>query len=117
MKQLLVAAACVAVFACSKGARAPACSASETNRCSCGGTAEGLQSCLPSGEAFGACVCSDACANGADCVPTPALIGMDMDQAGTALTTANLRLPDPADLDGGFTVVQQVDDPPVQVLA
>jgi hypothetical protein len=120
MKQLVIvfcAVACASSLACSKGARTSACSAAETNRCSCGGTAEGLQSCLPSGEAFGACVCSDACANGADCVATPSLLGMDMDQVGAAAAAAQLKLPDPAALDGGFTVVQEVADPPVHVLA
>jgi Fibronectin type III domain len=119
MKQLLIVAACLSFVACSgKGSgSSAACSAAQTNRCSCGGTTEGLQTCLPSGQAFAACVCSDACTGGADCVATPSLIGMDMDQTGDAVKAANLKLPDSADLDGGFTTIEQVADPPVHVLA
>jgi Fibronectin type III domain len=120
MKQTLTLTLCSLVFAaCSRGASqtaVAACAVNQSNRCSCGGTTEGLQVCLPSLVAYGACVCSDACADGGDCVATPALAGFDMDQAGDALTAVNLQLPDSADLDGGFTFVEQVNDPPVQVL-
>ena len=120
MKQLLFAAAAALLFAaCSRGAsQAPvaACAVNQSNRCSCGGTTEGLQVCLPTRVAFGACVCSDACADGGDCVAAPALTGMDMDQAGDALAAVSLQLPDSADLDGGFTFVEEVADPPVHVL-
>src|SRR3954467_4433165 len=116
MNELLLAAVLSFSFvASSKGAAGPACSANQANRCSCGGTTEGLQVCLPSGQAFGACVCSDACANGADCVATPNVLGLDMDQTGDAITDAGLALPDPVTLDGGFTLVQQVNNPPVEV--
>jgi hypothetical protein len=102
--------------ACPKGARVPACAAGETNRCSCASGGEGLQACLPSGEAFGACVCSSACANGAACVSMPGLVSKDLDSAGALLDQAGLLLPDPVD-PKGFITVQQVADPPVQVLA
>src|SRR5450432_3245317 len=105
MKQLIIViAAALSFAACSRGAsQSPvaACAANQANRCSCGGTTEGLQVCLQSRVAYGACVCSDACADGGDCVATPALTGFDMDQAGDALTAVNLQLPDSADLDGG----------------
>jgi hypothetical protein len=118
MKRILFVAACLSFVACSKGASsqaAAACAVNQTNRCSCGGTTEGLQICLPSRIAYGACACSDACANGADCVAVPDLTGMDMDQVGDIVTDAGLALPDSADLDGGFTFVEMVADPPVQV--
>jgi hypothetical protein len=116
MKHVVLAAVCaLALAGCVKGPGGPACSAGETNRCSCAGGGEGLQECLPSREAFTACVCSDACAGGAACVSVPALIGMDMDQAGAAVDAKGLRLPDPVDAKG-FVTVQQLADPPVQVL-
>ena len=102
--------------ACPKGARVPACAASETNRCSCATGGEGLQACLPSGEAFGACVCSSACANGAACVSMPSLVGKDLDSAGALLDQAQLLLPDPVD-PKGFITEQEISDPPVQILA
>jgi hypothetical protein len=117
MKHLLIVALCVAAFACAKGANGPACAANQANRCSCGGTTEGFQVCLPSGQAFGACDCTSVCANDPNCVPVPSVLGMDMDQTGAAVTGAGLKLPDPATLDGGFTVLLQVNDPPVEVLA
>lgn len=116
MKRLVVAAvSALALAGCVKGVAGPACSSGETNRCSCAGGGEGLQQCLSSREAFGACVCSDACAGGAACVAVPALTGMDMDQAGAAVDAKGLRLPDPVDAKG-FITVQQIADPPVQVL-
>jgi mono/diheme cytochrome c family protein len=117
MKHLLIAATCVVAFACAKGANAPACVANQLNRCSCGGNSLGQQACLPSGQAYGACDCTSACANDPTCVGVPPLLGFDMDQTGAALSDAGLKLPDPATLDGGFTVVQQFNDPPVEVLA
>src|SRR5215813_9130123 len=116
MKGTVAAAFAALVFAgCAKGTQSPACAQGETNRCSCAGGGEGLQQCLPSGERFGACVCADVCAGGAACVPVPALIGKDMDQAGAAVDAAGLLLPDPVD-PKGFITVQQIADPPVQVL-
>src|SRR5215468_1556243 len=116
MKGTVAAAFAALVFAgCAKGTQAPACAQGETNRCSCAGGGEGLQQCLPSGAKFGACVCAEACANGAACVPVPALIGMDLDQTGAAVDAAGLLLPDPVD-PKGFITVQQIADPPVQVL-
>src|SRR4051812_33551766 len=121
MKHLLLATVLSLAFACGQGPTGPVCSANQVNRCSCGGVSEGLQVCLPSGQAFGACVCKDACANGADCVAAPSLVGMDMDQTGATLTSAGLTLPDPVVLDGGFTLVLpdagEVNDPPVTVLS
>ncbi|HEX4382236.1 MAG TPA: fibronectin type III domain-containing protein, partial [Myxococcales bacterium] len=118
MKRILFVAACLSFVACSKGASsqaAAACAVNQTNRCSCGGSTEGLQICLPSQIAYGECVCSDACSNGGDCVAVPDLTGMDMDQVGDIVTDAGLALPDSADLDGGFTFIEVVADPPVQV--
>src|SRR5712691_2821860 len=105
----------LALLACPK-VRTQVCAAGETNRCSCANGGEGLQACLPSGDAFAACVCSDACANGAACVPMPALVGRDLDAAGALVDQAHLLLPDPVD-PNGFITVQQIADPPVQVLA
>ncbi len=115
MRRLLLAGFCaLALCACAKG-RTPACSTGDTNRCSCAGGGEGLQQCLPSGDAFGACVCSDACAGGAACVAVPALVGKDMDETGAAVAAAGLLLPDPVD-PKGFITVEQIADPPVHVL-
>src|SRR5215831_10779063 len=114
MKRLLLITALV--VACPKTSPAPACQAGDTNRCSCEGGGEGLQQCLPSGAQFGACACSDACANGAACVLTPNVVGQDMDGTGLLLDEAGLQLPDPVD-ETQFITVQQVNDPPVLVLA
>lgn len=114
-RAVLAAVSALALAGCVKGQGGPACSAGETNRCSCAGGGEGLQQCLPSREAFSACVCSEVCANGAACVAVPALVGMDMDQAGALVDAAGLRLPDPVD-PKGFITVQLIADPPVQVL-
>src|SRR5438477_8925891 len=104
------------LLACTTKARSPACNAGETNRCSCANGAEGLQACLASGDQFSACVCSDACANGAACVQMPALVGKDLDEAGALVDQAHLLLPDPVD-PKGYITVQQIADPPVHVLA
>jgi len=116
MRAVLLALTALALAGCPKTAAGPACGPGESNRCSCAGGGEGLQQCLPSGQSFGACVCSDVCANGASCAAVPNLLGMDMDQAGAAVDGAGLRLPDPVDAKG-FITVQQIADPPVQVLA
>ncbi len=117
MKRIALAIVCACAFAaCVEGAATPvACKAGETNRCSCAGGSEGVQQCLASGDAFGACVCPQPCPDGTACVPIPALIGMDIDQAGAAVEGAGLRLPDPVDAKG-FITVQQVANPAVQVL-
>src|SRR5438045_9113768 len=110
-------ALCIALgLACTKGSKTPACTAGETNRCSCANGGEGLQAWLPSGDAFAACVCSDACANGAACVSMPDLIGKDLDAAGALVDQAHLLLPDPVD-PKGYITVQQIADPPVHILA
>ena len=59
MRRIVLVAALAFSLACPKSARVPACAANETNRCTCGGGTEGLQACLPSGDAFGACVCAN----------------------------------------------------------
>lgn len=116
MKVLAVILLCVPAAGCPRGGRVAACNAGETNRCACSGGGDGLQACLPSGDAFGACVCSAACANGATCVAVPSLVGKDIDTVGALLDHAQLLLPDPVDPQG-FITVQQIADPPVQVLA
>jgi len=113
---LLAALSALAFAACVKGAAAPACNTGESNRCACAGGGEGLQQCLPSRESFGACVCADACTGGAACVAMPDVVGKDMDGAGAAIDAAQLQLPDPVD-PLQFIAVQQINDPPVQVLA
>src|SRR3954464_2696093 len=113
---LLAALSALALAACVKGAAAPACNTGESNRCACAGGGEGLQQCLPSRESFAACVCADACTGGAACVAMPDVVGKDMDGAGAAIDAAQLQLPDPVD-PLQFIAVQQINDPPVQVLA
>ncbi len=118
MHRLLLAAFCaLALSACVKGAKGNACSTDQQNRCSCADGTEGIQVCLPTHDAFSACTCSGFCAaNPASCAPMPDVVGKDMDGAGAAIDGVGLSLPDPVD-PTGFITVQQINDPPVQVLA
>ncbi len=111
------AAAVLTLAACPK-AKAPGalCAASESNRCSCEGGAQGVQTCDSSGAFFGACQCSPACAGDVSCAAMPDLTGMDIATAGATLAALGLSLPDPVDTTA-FAVVQGMNDPTVQVLS
>jgi len=108
---LLASASCT-----QKNPSAAACIPAQTTSCLCPGGSEGTQTCDASGVQFGACQCSSLCPSGTSCAVMPSLVGQDIDAASAALTAVNLSLPDPVDATA-FIVVEQINDPPVQVLA
>jgi hypothetical protein len=112
----LIASFALLAAACQQKQGASACVQGESNRCACAGGGVGVQVCDPSGAYFGACTCASICEGPAGCVATPDLTGLDLDAAGARLDQAGLLLPDPVDPQG-FITVQQISDPPVQVLS